>query len=188
MNLNFTVSVKNTGVKIAKSLAMVSILTVSGGVVRSASAATAVQANSVAAISAMPELKNPGSLEWIKTIPALGKDSPEYAILRADPVTKLTMLMFRTPVAVHIKPHTHDLCETHVILVGGTHVFESNGVRYNIENGGFFRAPGGVVHEAWLPAGSQTFNILESGWVVNWLHGGPSAEDINKYPPASAAK
>jgi AraC-like ligand binding domain len=132
-----------------------------------------------------PELINPSALKWEKTIPALGKDSPEYAILHSDPQTQLTTLMFRTPIAVHIKPHTHDLAETHVVLVGGTHVFESNGVRYNVENGGFFRMPGGVVHEAWLPAGSQTLNILESGWVVNWLHGGPAADDANKYPPVS---
>lgn len=139
-----------------------------------------------AALLNLPELKNPADLKWEKTIPALGKDSPEYAILRTDPKTQLTMLMFRTPVPVHIKAHTHDLGETHVILVGGTHVFEVNGKRYEIENGGFFRVPGGVVHEAWLPAGSQTLNILESGWVVNWLHGGPSAEDADKYPPAKA--
>jgi hypothetical protein len=130
-----------------------------------------------------PELVNPSALKWEKTIPALGRDSPEYAILHSDPKTQLTTLMFRTPIAVHIKPHTHDLAETHVVLVGGTHVFESNGVLYNVENGGFFRMPGGVVHEAWLPAGSQTLNILESGWVVNWLHGGPSADDANEYPP-----
>jgi quercetin dioxygenase-like cupin family protein len=132
---------------------------------------------------ALPLLKNPASLKWVKTIPEAGDRSPEYAILHSDPKTKLTMIMFRTPVAVHIKPHTHDLAETHVILVGGTHVFESNGVRYNVENGGFFRAPPGVVHEAWLPAGSQTVNILESGWVVNWIHGGPSMDDLDKYPP-----
>jgi len=103
---------------------------------------------------ALPKLKNPDALEWVKTIPALGRNSPEYAILYVDPRTKLTTLMFRTPVAVHIKPHTHDLAETHVVLIGGTHVFKSNGVLYNIEHGGFFRMPGGVVHEAWLPAGS----------------------------------
>jgi len=39
------------------------------------------------------------------------------------------------------------------------------------------------VHEAWLPAGSLTVNIEESGWVVNWLHGGPSAEDVDQLPP-----
>ena len=139
-----------------------------------------------AASEALPELKNPGALDWVKTIPALGRNSPEYAILHADPHTKLTTLMFRTPVAVHIKPHTHDLAETHVVLIGGTHVFKSNDVLYNIENGGFFRMPGGVVHEAWLPAGSQTLNILESGWAVNWLHGGPSEEDMDQYPPTTA--
>ncbi|NWJ27645.1 hypothetical protein [Rhizobium sp. RM] len=128
-------------------------------------------------------LKNPGSLKWEKTIPELGDRSPEYAILHSDPNTKLTTLMFRTPIPVHIPAHTHDLAETHVILVGGTHTFDSKGVRYNIENGGFFRAPGGVVHEAWPPAGSQTLNILESGWAVNWLREGPTVADADKYPP-----
>lgn len=132
---------------------------------------------------AVPKLINPSQFKWQKTIPLLGDKSPEYAILHEDKETGLTTLMFRTPVAVHIKPHTHQRAETHVVLVGGTHVFKSHGVHYNIENGGFFRAPGGVVHEAWLPAGSQTFNILESGWVVDWLNGGPSAEDIDQYPP-----
>ncbi|MBB3195858.1 hypothetical protein [Roseateles terrae] len=136
------------------------------------------------AISEAVELINPAQLKWVKTIPTAGKDSPEYAILRSDPKTNLTMLMFRTPVPVHIKKHTHTLGETHIVLVGGTHVFESNGKRYEIENGGFMRMPGGVVHEAWLPAGSQTLNILESGWVVNWLNGEPGPEDINKYPSA----
>ena len=137
---------------------------------------------------AAPLLLNPGALKWEKTIPEAGDRSPEYAILHSDPKTKLTMIMFRTPVAVRIKPHTHDLAETHVVLVGGTHVFESNGVRYNVDNGGFFRAPPGVVHEAWLPAGSQTVNILESGWVVNWLKGGPSIDDLDQYPPVKAIK
>lgn len=128
-------------------------------------------------------LKNPGSLKWEKTIPELGDRSPEYAILHTDSKTKLTTLMFRTPIPVHIPAHTHDLAETHVILVGGTHTFDSKGVRYNIENGGYFRAPGGVVHEAWLPAGSQTLNILESGCAVNWLREGPTVADADKYPP-----
>lgn len=73
------------------------------------------------------------------------------------------MLMFRTPIAVHIKAHTHTLAETHVVLEGGQHVFEADGVRYNLGKGGYLRMPGGVVHEAWLPAGSQTLNIEESG-------------------------
>ena len=131
------------------------------------------------------ELVNPAQLNWVKTIPSAGKDSPEYAILRSDPKTNLTMLMFRTPVPVHIKKHTHTLGETYVVLVGGTHVFESDGKRYQIENGGFMRMPGGVVHEAWLPAGSQTLNILESGWVVNWLKGEPGPEDLGQYPASA---
>jgi hypothetical protein len=135
---------------------------------------------------ALPVLKNPDALEWVKTIPGLGKNSPEYAILHVDPHTRMTTLMFRTPVAVHIKAHTHDLAETLVVLVGGTHVFKCNGVLYNIEHGGFFRMPGSVVHEAWLPAGSQTLNILESGWAVNWVRGGPSEEDMDQFPPTTA--
>jgi quinol monooxygenase YgiN len=138
------------------------------------------------ATNALPSLINPSELKWEKTIPVLGEKSPEYAMLHVDPKTHLTMLMFRTPVAVRIKPHTHKLAETHVVLQGGTHVFEANGVRYNIEKGGFLRMPGGTVHEAWLPAGSLTLNIEESGWVVNWLHGGPSAEDIDQLPPPAS--
>jgi hypothetical protein len=59
-------------------------------------------------------------------------------------------------------------------------VFEPNEVRYNLEKGGYLRMPGGVVHEAWLPAGSQALNIEESGRVMDWLHGGPSVEDADQ--------
>jgi quercetin dioxygenase-like cupin family protein len=146
--------------------------------------AHAIDPTAVAAIAdAIPQVINPAELKWEKTIPSAGATSPEYAILHVDPKTHLTMLMFRTPVPVHIKAHTHKLAETHVVLAGATHVFEANGIRYNIEKGGYLRMPGGVVHEAWLPAGSQTLNIEESGWVVNWLHGGPSEEDIGQSPP-----
>ena len=137
----------------------------------------------IAVADSVPLLINPGELKWEKTIPAAGDKSPEYAILHVNPETHLTILMFRTPVPVHIKPHTHGLAETHVVLSGGTHVFEANGIRYGIENGGYLRMPGGVVHEAWLPAGSLTLNIEESGWEVNWLNGGPSEEDIGQTPP-----
>lgn len=168
-----------------KTVSLGILLTALQGIPQGAMAANAGQS---AATPAVPELINPGQFKWQKTIPQLGDRSPEYAILHADTETGLTTLMFRTPVAVHIKPHTHARAETHVVLVGGTHVFASEGVRYDIENGGFFRAPGGVVHEAWLPAGSQTFNILESGWVVDWINGGPSAEDVDQYPPKSTGK
>jgi quinol monooxygenase YgiN/quercetin dioxygenase-like cupin family protein len=94
----------------------------------------------------LPLLINSSELKWEKTIPALGDKSPEYSILHVDPKTKLTMLMFRTPIDVHIKAHTHELAETHVVLSGGTHVFEANGARYAIEKGGFLRMPGGIVH------------------------------------------
>jgi quinol monooxygenase YgiN len=45
---------------------------------------------------ALPELKNPDALEWVKTIPGLGKNSPEYAILHVDPRTRLTKLNRRS--------------------------------------------------------------------------------------------
>ncbi|MBE7211105.1 MAG: hypothetical protein INR65_08805 [Gluconacetobacter diazotrophicus] len=134
-----------------------------------------------------PLLINPNQLRWEKTIPDAGDRSPEYAILSEDPATGLTMLMFRTPVAVHIKPHTHAKAETHVVLTGGTHVFVANGTRLEIVNGGFMRLPGGVVHEAWLPAGSLTTNILESGWKVDWIDGGPSIEDLDAALPPSGS-
>jgi hypothetical protein len=94
--------------------------------------------------NALPLLKNLELLEWVKTIPALGRNSPEYAILCVDPNTNLTTLMLRTPVAVHIKPHTHDLAEAYVVLIGGTHVFKSNDVLYRVERRGFLRMPAGV--------------------------------------------
>ena len=67
----------------------------------------------------IPQLINSDELKWVKTIPEAGDKSPEYAILHANPKTHLTMLMFRTPVPVHIKAHTHTLAETHVVLAGG---------------------------------------------------------------------
>jgi quercetin dioxygenase-like cupin family protein len=145
--------------------------------------ALATTDNALSTPDSVPLLINQSGLKWEKTIPALGEKSPEYAILHVDPKTRLTMLLFRTPIAVYIKPHTHELAETHVVLEGGTHTFAANGVRYTIEKGGYLRMPGGVAHEAWLPAGSMTLNIEESGWAVNWLNGGPSVEDANQLPP-----
>jgi hypothetical protein len=45
---------------------------------------------------------------------------------------RLKTLMFRTPIDVHMKAHTRELAETHVVLPGGTHVFEANGKHYSI--------------------------------------------------------
>lgn len=125
-----------------------------------------------------PLLINADGLKWVKTIPEAGERSPEYAILHEDEASGLTTLMFRTSVPVHIKPHTHDRAETHVVLKGGTHLFAAEGKHYAIKKGGYLRMPGKVVHEAWLPAGSVTVNIEESGWLVKWLNGGPSLEDV----------
>jgi hypothetical protein len=80
----------------------------------------------------VPHFINSGNLNWEKTVPTLGDKPPEYAILHVDPKTRLTMLMFRTPIDVHMKAHTHEFAETHVVLPGGTHVFEANGKHYSI--------------------------------------------------------
>ena len=168
--------------KTFKTLAQYIFLVATSGMTFFSAAATP-DSNPDLVNDAIPDLKNPNALHWEKTIPSAGDRSPEYSILHVDPKTHLTTLLFRTPVPVYIKPHTHPLAETHVVLAGGTHVFVANGVRYDLEKGGYLRMPGGVVHEAWLPAGSETLNIEESGWVVDWLHGGPSEDDIGKLPP-----
>jgi hypothetical protein len=87
--------------------------------------AHAIDPAAVAAIAeAIPQIINPAELKWEKTIPSAGATSPEYAILHVDPKAHPTMLMFRTPVPVHIKAHTHKLAETHAVLAGATHVNE----------------------------------------------------------------
>jgi hypothetical protein len=43
--------------------------------------------------------------------------------------------------------------------------------------------PGKFIHEAWVPAGAEAIIILEDGWRVDWLKGGPTAKDIGKTPP-----
>jgi quercetin dioxygenase-like cupin family protein len=131
----------------------------------------------------LPQLVNSSQLHWVKTIPSAGDRSPEYAILHVDPKTNLTLLMFRTPVDVHIKRHTHPLAETHIVLKGSGLVFQADGVRYTLNESGYFRMPGGTVHEAWLPAGSVTLNIEESGWTIDWLDGEPSNEDLGQNFP-----
>jgi hypothetical protein len=74
--------------------------------------------------------------------------------------------MFGTPGAGRIKAHTPRpaLADTPAVLIGGTHVFGSNGVPYHIDHSSLRRMPGEAVHEA--PAGSRTLNILEGGWAV----------------------
>ena len=53
---------------------------------------------------ALPELKNPAALEWVKTIPGLGKNSPEYAILHDGPRTRLRPMEGALQ-GQHVRPH-----------------------------------------------------------------------------------
>lgn len=62
----------------------------------------------------VPQPINPSQFKWQKTIPQLREKAPEYAILHKDKETGLSVLLFRTPVAAHIKPHTHQRAETHL--------------------------------------------------------------------------
>jgi hypothetical protein len=38
---------------------------------------------------------------------------------------------------VPIEPYVHALAETHAVLAGGMHVLDANGVRHDLENGGY---------------------------------------------------
>lgn len=127
-------------------------------------------------------LKNHADLKWEKMLPDLGEDSPLFSILRVDPKTKATTLMIEFPKAIYIPKHTHKKSETHIIL-GGSHLFEANGKRYEVKEHGYIYMPGMFVHEAWVPAGAKAIIILEDGWKVDWLKGGPTAQDIGKTAP-----
>ena len=129
-------------------------------------------------------LKNRPDHQWEEMLPELGKDSPLFTILRVDPQTGATTLMIDFPTALHIPKHTHEKSESHFIL-RGSHLFENNdtGERCDVQAGGYFYLPGHVVHEAWVPAGSQAIIILEDGWKVNWLDGAPTAKDVGRGSP-----
>ncbi len=126
--------------------------------------------------------KNRKDLKWEKMLPDLGDSSPIFTILRVDPKTKATTLMIEFPKAIYIPKHTHKKSETHIIL-GGSHVFENDGKRYDVKENGYIYMPGKFIHEAWVPAGSKAVIILEDGWKVDWLKNGPSVHDIGKWPP-----
>lgn len=129
-------------------------------------------------------LKNKRDLKWEPMLPELGKDSPVYAVLRIDPQTGETSIVIEFPMAMHIPQHTHRKGETHFLL-RGSHLFQNNdtGERFDVQAGGYFYLPGNVVHEAWVPAGSKAMIILEDGWKVDWLHGGPTTKDLGKDKP-----
>jgi mannose-6-phosphate isomerase-like protein (cupin superfamily) len=129
-------------------------------------------------------MKNTETLKWEKMLPDLGKDSPVYAVLRADAKTNETTIVIEFPAAMHIPRHTHEKSETHFIL-RGSHLFENSdtGERFDIKENGYFYLPGLIAHEAWVPAGSKAVITLEDGWKVNWLDGAPTAKDLGKGSP-----
>jgi len=131
-------------------------------------------------------LRNKPDLKWEKMLPELGKDSPEYTILRVDPNTDATTLLLEFPTAIHIPKHTHEKSESHFLLAG-SHLFENNvtGERFEVEAGGYFYLPGKIMHEAWVPAGTRALIILESGWKVDWLNGPPTSMDLNVAVPTT---
>lgn len=124
-------------------------------------------------------LKNERDLKWERMLPELGDSSPRFSILRVDPKTKATTLMIEFPKAIYIPKHTHNKSETHIIL-GGSHLFESGGKRYEVKENGYIYMPGKFVHEAWVPAGAKAVIILEDGWKVDWLTKGPTMDDLGK--------
>lgn len=126
--------------------------------------------------------KNVGDLTWEKMLPNLGDNSPRYSILRVEPQTGATTLMIEFPKAMHIPEHTHKKSETHIIL-GGSHLFEHAGKRFDVKEHGYIYMPGTFKHEAWIPAGAKAVIILEAGWKVDWTHGGPTSKDLGKAFP-----
>jgi quercetin dioxygenase-like cupin family protein len=128
-------------------------------------------------------LKNQGDMKWEQMLPALGTDSPRYTILRADPQTNATTMMIDFPTAIHIPNHTHEKSETH-FLIKGSHTFGYDGKLFEVKEGGYFYMAGGVVHEAWVPAGAKAIIVLEDGWKVDWTEGAPTAADLGKGTPS----
>jgi quercetin dioxygenase-like cupin family protein len=124
-------------------------------------------------------LKNAGDMKWELMLPELGKDSPRYTILRVDPKTNATTLMIEFPTAIHIPRHTHDKSETHFLLKG-SHTFGHEGKLFHVNEGGYFYMDGGMVHEAWVPAGAKAIIVLEDGWKVDRTEGAPTAVDLGK--------
>jgi quercetin dioxygenase-like cupin family protein len=128
-------------------------------------------------------LRNAADLKWEQMLPELGKDSPRFAILREVPKRSETTLMIEFPSALHIPRHTHEKAETHFLLAG-SHTFAHDGQLFTVEAGGYFYMEGGMVHEAWAPAGAKAIIVLEDGWKVNWTEGGPSVADVGKSAPS----
>ena len=69
--------------KVRKASIAIAMTAILAGASFPASAAPDAKA---AAADTLPLLINPDGLHWVKTIPEAGDKSPEYAILRSDPI------------------------------------------------------------------------------------------------------
>jgi quercetin dioxygenase-like cupin family protein len=119
------------------------------------------------------------TLKWEKMHPELGDASPELAILRVDPNTKATQLFIRAPVGLHVPKHWHSANETHTMIFGSA-TFGCEGMKVELEPGGFNYMPARMVHEAWVSAGSLTFITVDGAWDVNWVNGPPTSADVTR--------
>jgi quercetin dioxygenase-like cupin family protein len=115
--------------------------------------------------------------KWEKMLADLGDASPEIAILHVDPKTKATQLLIRAPVGLHVPKHWHSANETHM-MIKGTASFGHAGKKVELETGGFNYMPAGMVHEAWVSAGSITFITVDGPWDVNWVEGPPTEKNL----------
>ena len=129
-------------------------------------------------------LKNTSDREWQPMVPELAEDSPRFALLRTDAKTGATTIAIEFPSALHIPKHTHEQSETHY-LVSGSHIFGHDDELNEVREGGYFYMEGGIVHEAWVPAGAKAIIVLAGGWKVDWLQGGPTAADVGVGAPPS---
>src|SRR5215470_2206740 len=132
-------------------------------------------------------LKNRNDLVWEPMVPELGPHSPRFATLRSDTRTGETTIVIEFPSAIHIPKHTHEKSETHFLLAG-SHVFGHQGTRTEVREGGYFFMEGGIVHEAWAPAGAKAIIVLAGGWKVDWIGAGPTSADVGvQVPPSDSA-
>ena len=125
------------------------------------------------------------SLKWQAIVPALGKDSPEIAILRVDPKTQATQLLIRTPTKMHVPAHWHSANETHT-MIKGKFVFEHDGKRSELGPGGFNYMPAKMPHQAWSSEGALVLITVDGPWDVNWVGDPPGKNDLGQAPPATS--
>jgi quercetin dioxygenase-like cupin family protein len=125
------------------------------------------------------------SLKWQAIVPALGKDSPEMAILRVDPKTQATQLLIRTPTKMHVPAHWHSANETHTMIKGNC-VFEHDGERSELGPGGFNYMPAKMPHQAWSSEGAVVLITVDGAWDVNWVGDPPRKNDLGQAPPSAS--